>query len=114
MKATPDGALVLHVGYFGTDAKALEVFSSKQQRVMYISADTERAGETSLLTGFVIRAVPEDALVYINMGIAFGDASIELEGYPHRILPPSGVMQLVAYQCVNVEVLNRMVAVPAP
>jgi len=113
MRDSPDGALVLHVGYYGTDAKALEIFSSKQQRVMYISANTERAGETSLMTGFVIRAVPEDAPVYINMGIAFGDASIELEGYPHRILPSSGVMQLVAYQCVNVEVLNRMGPVPA-
>ena len=114
MRETPDGALVLRVGYYGTDAKALEIFSSKRQRVIYISADTERAGETALTTGFVIRAVPDDALVYINMGIAFGDASIELEGYPLRILPPSGVMQLVAYQCVNVEVLSRMGPVPAP
>jgi hypothetical protein len=48
------------------------------------------------------------------MGIAFGDASIALEGYPLRILPPSGVMQQVAYQCVNVEVLSRMEPLPAP
>ncbi|MAE60028.1 MAG: hypothetical protein CMJ49_01595 [Planctomycetaceae bacterium] len=108
VRGTADGALVLHLGYFGTDSKAIEVFESKQQRVMYISADTPRDGEVGQFTGFVNKSVPDDAPAYINMGMRYGDACVELEGYPHRILPPSGIMQLVAYECVNVEVLSRL------
>lgn len=110
LSGTLDGALVLHLGYFGTDAKALEIFNDKKQRLMYISNDTPRDGEMSELTGFTIKSVPDDALVYIDMGMAYGDACVALAGYPHRILPPSGIMQLIAYECVNVEVLSRLAA----
>jgi hypothetical protein len=104
---TADGALVLRVGYFGTNAKTLGILEDKQQRVMFISAGTERDGEVNE-GGVTIKAVPDDALVYIDMGMQFGDATLELKGYPIRILPPSGIMQLVTYECVNVEVLTRL------
>ena len=41
----------------------------------------------------------------IDMGYAFGDACVAIDGYPLRVLPPSGVMQIAAYEAINVEVL---------
>ena len=104
---TADGALVLRVGYFGTNSKILDIFEDKKQRVMFISAGTERDGDINE-RGVTIKAVPDDTLAYIDMGMQFGDAALALEGYPIRILPPSGLMQLVAYECVNVEALTRL------
>jgi hypothetical protein len=41
------------------------------------------------------------------MGYAFGDACVPIPGYPIRILPTSGAMQVAAYECLNVEVFAR-------
>ena len=46
------------------------------------------------------------------MGWEFGDACVTIKGYPIKLFPPSGVMQLVAYEAVNVEVLARLVEPP--
>ena len=110
MQNTPDGALVLRVGYFGTDSKALEIFAEKQQRVIFISTGTTRGGDSQASSGLHIRDVPADAAAYIDMGLAYGDASVTIDGYPIKVLPPSGIMQLVAYECVNVEVLAAIAA----
>ncbi|MDH3583488.1 MAG: hypothetical protein OER86_04665, partial [Phycisphaerae bacterium] len=42
--------------------------------------------------------------VTIDLCYAFGDACVTLEGYPIRLFAPSGIMQVVAYECINVEV----------
>ena len=41
----------------------------------------------------------------VDMGYAHGDACVWLDGYPIPILPPSGVMQVAAYECLSAEVL---------
>jgi len=51
--------------------------------------------------------------VEIDMGYKMGDAAVTIEGYPIRVFPPSGVLQLVTYEAVNAEVLSRVPA-PAP
>jgi len=42
------------------------------------------------------------------MGYPFGDACVEIKGYPFKVFAPSGVMQLVSYEAINVEVLSRL------
>ncbi|HVF11160.1 MAG TPA: hypothetical protein VNA16_10175 [Abditibacteriaceae bacterium] len=101
--ATPDKALVLHVGYTGSHPNVAEALRKKQQRVMLITTRDDPRPEMQL---------PDDLLTVIDMGWAFGDACVEIDGYPIRVFPPSGVMQLVAYEAVNVEVL-ALLAKPA-
>ncbi|MEI7730620.1 MAG: hypothetical protein WCO56_13680 [Verrucomicrobiota bacterium] len=98
LEKTPDGALVLRLGYSSQLQAETEIFARKRQREMLITAaDTPRT-DCQMPTKLVTR---------IEMGWEFGDACVTLPGYPIKILPPSGVMQVVAYECVNVEVLNR-------
>ena len=98
IKTTPDGALVLRLGYSGDHRDDEAALKQKHQRVMLICAENPRP-EWQL---------PQDLLSVIDMGWAFGDACVSIPGYPIRILPPSGVMQLVSYETVNVEVLARI------
>ena len=42
------------------------------------------------------------------MGWTYGDAVVPIANYPIRILPPSGIMQIVAYQTINAEVMARL------
>ncbi|MEO6847885.1 MAG: hypothetical protein ABI254_11540, partial [Chthoniobacterales bacterium] len=97
-KTTPDGALVLRLGYCGHHRDEHAVLKKKNQRVMLITAENPRP-EWQL---------PKDLLTTIDMGWKFGDACVTIPGYPVRILPPSGVMQLVAFETVNVEVLSYL------
>ena len=46
--------------------------------------------------------------VKVDMGFAFRDACVPLEGLPIRILPTSGAMQVAAYESLNVEVFARL------
>ena len=105
---TPDEALVLRLGYSGMDSGERDVFLKKRQRVMLISAETDRGGEFSSFLKATLLDEPDDLLGYIDMGYAFGDACVTVEGYPIRILPPSGIMQIAAYESVNVGVLSRL------
>jgi len=104
IKATPDEALVLRLGYSGIGQKEIEVLAQKKQRVLFISSQNPLPG----------REIPKDLPVFIDMGFPFGDATTSIEGYPIKILPPSGIMQIVAYESVNVEVLARLAKQPAP
>ena len=94
---TPDGALVLRLGYVGLHRDLHALFQRKQQRVMLIAAENPRA-EFAIPAGYELRVDP---------GFAFGDACVSIPGYPIPILPPSGVMQVAAYECINVEVQAR-------
>jgi len=97
-KEAPDGALVLRVGYSGHHREDDAILRKKRQRVMLITSENPRP-EWQL---------PDDLLTVIDMGWEFGDACVRIPGYPIRCLPPSGVMQLVAYETINVEVLARI------
>jgi len=101
MKNTPDGGLVVRLGYTGVDPDSKKIFSEKKQRLIIISAETDPFD-------FPDWDIPDNTLVYIDMGYAFGDACVSIENLPVRILPPSGIMQIVAYECLNVEVLSKM------
>ena len=94
---TPDGALVLRLGYVGLHRDLHALFQRKQQRVMLITAENPRA-EFAIPAGYEPRVDP---------GFAFGDACVSIPGYPIPILPPSGVMQVAAYETINVEVQQR-------
>lgn len=94
-----EGALVLRLGYSGQHEKETAIFEKKQQREMLITAVDNPRPEWQ---------IPTNLVSVIDMGWSFGDACVEIKNYPIKILPPSGVMQIVAYECVNVEVLERL------
>ena len=94
----PDGALVLRLGYAGHRRNMAELFQTKKYRVVLINAEN-----TS-----VEFSVPASYAAVIDMGQAMGDACVSVEGYPVRLFPPSGIMQLASYEAVNVEVLDRI------
>lgn len=71
------------------------LFARKKQRVLLITSENPRPEY----------AIPADYTRRVDMGYAHGDASVWLEGYPIPILPPSGVMQVAAYEAINAEVL---------
>jgi hypothetical protein len=96
-KATPDGALVVRLDANGLHRSVHELFQRKHQRVLLITAENPRP-EYSVPAGYELRVDP---------GFTFGDACVWLDGYPIPILPPSGVMQIAAYEAINVEVQGR-------
>ncbi len=95
---TPDGALVLRLGYSGQAKDLTETFEQKHQPELLIVAENPRPEFQ----------IPSNTVTRIDMGWEFGDACVSIKGYPIKIFPPSGVMQVVAYECVNVEVLERL------
>jgi hypothetical protein len=96
---TPDGALAVCLSESGLHRDLAALFRDKGQRVVLIAAPNP----------YPETRVPGDGyLLHIDMGYAFGDACVPVEGYPVRILPASGVMQAAAYQCLNVEVQARI------
>lgn len=95
---TPEGALVLRLGYSGMSQKEHDIFAAKKQRVLLIS--TPNPNEDA--------KIPADIPLLIDMEWAYGDATVSLEGYPIKLFPPSGIMQDVAYESVNVAVLGQL------
>lgn len=96
---TADKALVLRLGYSGLEPALADVMRQKHQRVMLITSNHDKRPD--------YRA-PKDMLTVIDTGWDFGDACVQIDGYPIRVFPPSGVMQIVAYESVNVEVMKRI------
>lgn len=101
IQTTPDNSFVVRLGYTGMDLDSKAIFQKKNQRVILISAENDEENQPGW-------CIPSDIPVYIDMGYRFGDACVYVEGLPIRILPPSGIMQIVAYECLNVEVLSRI------
>ncbi|HUU59900.1 MAG TPA: hypothetical protein VMZ50_10170, partial [Phycisphaerae bacterium] len=97
--ASRDGALVLRLGYAGLHKDIAELVDRKQQRVVLVTSENPRPE---------FSCTPRNTVARIDMGYAFGDACVAVEGYPLRILPPSGVMQVAAFEAINVEVLARL------
>lgn len=96
-KTTPDGALVLRLDTNGLHRSIHDLFQGKHQRTLLITAENPRP-EFRVPPGYDLR---------VDLGFTFGDACVSLEGYPIPILPPSGVMQVAAYEAINVEVQDR-------
>jgi uncharacterized phosphosugar-binding protein len=96
---TPDGALVLRLGYTGMHQEEVAMFEAKHQRVILITTPNPRPEWQ----------IPEDkVLVHIDMGYVFGDAAVTIPGYPIRVFAPSGIMQIIAYESINTEVLAAL------
>jgi hypothetical protein len=98
-KKTPDRALVVRLDANGLHRSVHELFQRKQQRVLLITAENPR-------TEFEIPASYDSR---VDPGFTFGDACVQVDGYPIRILPPSGVMQIAAYEAINVDVHRRRI-----
>lgn len=94
---TPDGALVLSLGYCGLDPKGAAVWQAKKQKVIHLAGDHEDPAWRN----------HAGLLDWIDLGYALGDACVTIEGYPHRAFAPSGIAQLAAYMAVNAEVAAR-------
>jgi len=94
----PEGRQVLRLGYFGEIPQVRQILQEQKLRLLYISADSPRPGFQ----------LPEERILNIDMGIPFGDACVRIKDYPIPILAASGVMQVVAYEAVNTEVLARL------
>lgn len=104
-EASADGQLVLRLGYAGLHRDNMATFREKQQRVMLIAVANPRPEWK----------IPDDLTTFIDDGWAFGDACVAIKGYPIRVFPPSGIMQMAAYQSIVAEVEKRLMGwQPAP
>ena len=93
-QSTPDGALVLSLGYHGLNPVALAAWREKKQRVIHLCGDHPNAAWR-----------PGAGLeLHIDLGFAFGDACVTIEGYPISVFAPSGILQRVAYDAIDAEV----------
>jgi uncharacterized phosphosugar-binding protein len=102
LAAKPEGRLALRIGYFGESPEMKEILREQKVRLLYVSANHPNPAWE----------VPADAILRIDMGIPFGDACVPIKGYPIPVFPPSGIMQVVAYESVNVELLARLAKRP--
>ena len=98
-ETVPDGALTVRLGYAGLHRSLADLFVEKKQRMILIYGENVRE---DWLFSDELQAI---TVVDIDMGYAMGDSAIAVEGYPFRLFPPSGVMQIVAYESINAEVL---------
>ncbi len=91
---TPDGALVLRLGYHGVEPEGPVLFREKKNRVINLCGEhPDPAWQPA-----------SDNLLNIPLGWSFGDACVAVEGYPIRLFPPSGIIQAVAYEAIDTEV----------
>jgi len=101
------GTLVFRLGYLGLHRDLASLYSETGLRVILATGENTRPEwqpDDEFLQGLAVE---------IDMGYKMGDAAVTIEGYPIRVFPPSGVLQLVTYEAVNAEVLSRVPA-PAP
>lgn len=96
-KVAPDGALVLRIGYTGYKPEESSAYNAKKQRVILVSSQNPEPDAK----------IPADLPLFIDMEWTYGDASTPIEGYPVKVFPPSGIMQLIAFESINVEVLAQ-------
>lgn len=98
-EGAPDEALVLRVGYLGQHPADARLFRDKRQRVIHLAGDP---GDDP-----AYRPDPAAQVCSVDLGFAFGDACVNVDGYPIRILSPSGVAQLAAYGAIAAQVAGR-------
>jgi len=97
-KKAPPGGLVLRLGYFGLSPKVDDLFKAKKNRVLLMAAENPRSDFASHLN------YPSR----LDLGLAFGDACVPIEGYPIALFPPSGIVKAAAYESLNLEVLRLL------
>tara|TARA_B100001115_G_scaffold154580_1_gene125541 strand:- start:2084 stop:4522 length:2439 start_codon:yes stop_codon:yes gene_type:complete len=97
-KKAPPGGLVLRLGYFGLSPKVDDLFKAKKSRVLLMAAENPRSDFASHLN------YPGR----LDLGLAFGDACVPIEGYPIALFPPSGIVKAAAYESLNLEVLRLL------
>jgi hypothetical protein len=95
---SPEGVLVLRLGYLGQHPMDAKLFKDKRQRVIHLAGDHVDP---------TFRVDPTAQACSVDLGIAYGDACVVLEGYPLRILPPSGIAQLAAYGAIAAQVAGH-------
>ena len=92
-QAVPDGALVLNLGYHGLDPIEAAVRREKHHRVIHMSGDhPDRAWQPG-----------DESQLQVDLGFAFGDACVSIDGYPIRLFAPSGIAQVIAYEAIKAE-----------
>ena len=96
-KTVPDGALVLNLGYHGLDPIEAALRREKKQRVIHMSGGHP---DPAWQPG------PEQ-LLRIDLGFAFGDACVTVDGYPQRLFAPSGIAQVIAYEAIQVGLAQK-------
>lgn len=94
-ESTPDEALVLRLGYHGQEPIDAQLFRDKRQRVIHLAGGYENPAH---------RPDPAAQVCSVDLSFAFGDACVSVEGYPIRILAPSGIAQLAAYGAIAAQV----------
>jgi len=94
----PQGGLVLRLGYFGLSPKVDDLFKAKKSRVLLMAAENPRPDFSAHLN------YPDR----LDLGLAFGDACVPIEGYPIPLFPPSGIVKAAAYESLNQEVLRLL------
>ncbi len=93
-ESVPDGALVLSLGYHGLDPVAAEVWKEKNLRVIHLCGDHPDPKWRRY----------DQLARQIDLGFAFGDACVTLDGYPIKLFAPSGVAQAVAWAAILGEI----------
>jgi hypothetical protein len=92
-QASADGALILRLGYCGQDPAEADLFRQMRQQVILFAGSAE---DLTWRPG-------TETVVSVDLGYAYGDACLPLPGYPIRLFPPSGVLQLAAYGALAAE-----------
>jgi hypothetical protein len=82
----------------------MDAATKKNQRVIWISSQNPNEA----------LKIPAGLPNFIDMGWAYGDAAVSIEGYPIKVFAPSGIMQIVVFESINLEVLSRLPQAPAP
>ncbi|OGV72125.1 MAG: hypothetical protein A2269_05905 [Lentisphaerae bacterium RIFOXYA12_FULL_60_10] len=95
-KGVPDGALVLRLGTYGLDPLGPPLFKEKNQPWILVAGDHNQPDWLGEKAG---------APLYVPLRFPFGDACVNLEGYPIPLFAPSGIMQAVAYEAILVEAI---------
>ena len=102
--AFKDNQLIGSISALLEDAPELNDISGPWLASFYIVPEHRGQGVAQAL----MAAATQDVLMNINMGWQYGDAMITIPGYPVKMIPPSGMMQVVAYENINVETLARL------
>jgi hypothetical protein len=105
----PRDSLALVLAYCGFHKEQWSTLvGAGQNRILLVTCENDPREMPEL------EAPKDECLAVIDMGHAFGDACTRIEGYPFPVFPPSGIMQAVAYEAVDVEVLAKIGKGPKP
>jgi hypothetical protein len=101
LSKTPRDSLVLVLAYCGFHKEQWATFmGAGQNRILLVTSENDPQIYPE------VEGPKDECRAIIDMGHAFGDACTRIEGYPFPVFPPSGIMQAVAYEAVDVEVLD--------